>query len=300
MFPAHVMLEGIDLLPILPEALTRISTIVKDNSATTEEFAQAAMTDPVLTACMLHAANSLSADNTKSFKTIHDAVEQFGMQTLYDAAIGSTIRRSLPARIPGYGISADKYWVHCIAVATIADRLARKFELPNADMAFTAGLLHDIGQIVIGNFLGHAMPAANWWTFDTPAKERDLLGCNHCDVGYEIAVKWNLPKTVRDSCRWHHELTNASEDLDTNMITIINAADALAYMIGFPGVGYVGEVLDKETPVRLGLGTKELYQMAIELKQTIAQNAAASGMTVHLDEESSDGYSKSIYTPPSG
>jgi len=298
MFPAHVMLEGIDLLPILPEALTRLSVIVKDNTATAEQFTQAVMTDPVLTACMLHAANSLSSDSAKSFNTVHEAVEQFGQQRLYDAAVGSTIRRSLPARIPGYGISAEKYWIHSIAVATIADLLARKLDLPNADMAFTAGLLHDIGQIVIGNFLGHAMPAANWWTFDTPTKERSLLGCNHCDVGYEIAVKWNLPKTVGDCCRWHHELTKASEDLDTDMITVINAADALAYMIGFPGVGYVGEVLDKETPARLGFSTKELYQLASDIKQTIGKNAAASGMTVSLDGEDSGGYSKTTYTTP--
>lgn len=298
MFPAHVLLEGIDFLPVLPEALTRLSAIVKDSSASTADFVQATLLDAVLTACMLHAANSLASDGADPIISVEQAVEQFGMQRLFDAAVGSTIRRSLPARIPGYGISAEKYWIHSIAVATISDLLAKKLDLPNADMAFTAGLLHDIGQIIIGNFLGHAMPDANWWTFDTPTKERSLLGCNHCDVGYEIAVKWNLPKTIQDCCRWHHELTKASEDLDTNMITVINAADALAYMIGFPGVGYVGEVLDKETPARLGFSTKELYQLANEVKQTIGKNAAASGMTAPLDEKTSDGYSKTTYTAP--
>jgi len=82
------------------------------------------------------------------------------------------------------------------------------------------------------------------------------------------------------------------------MITVINAADALAYMIGFPGVGYVGEVLDKETPARLGFSTKELYQLASDIKQTIGKNAAASGMTVSLDGEDSGGYSKTTYTTP--
>lgn len=290
------MLEGIDFLPVLPDALTRLSAIVKDNNASTDDFVQTTLLDAVLTACMLHAANTLSTDKTTPITSVEQAVEQFGMQRLFDAAIGSTIRRSLPARIPGYGISAEKYWIHCIAVATIADLLARKLNLQNTHTAFTAGLLHDIGQIIIGNFLGHAMPAANWWTFDTPAKERSLLGCNHCDVGFEIAVKWNLPKTIQDCCRWHHELTKATEDLDTNMITIINAADALAYMIGFPGVGYVGEVLDKEAPVRLGISTKELYQMAMGLKQSIGHNAIASGMGSSLEDESTGGYSKTTYT----
>jgi putative nucleotidyltransferase with HDIG domain len=296
MFPAHVMLEGIDFLPVLPEALTRLSAIVKDSCTSTDDFVQTTRLDAVLTACMLHAANSLSTDGADPITSVEQAVEQFGMQRLFDAAVGSTIRRSLPARIPGYGISAEKYWIHSIAVATIADLLARKLDLKNADMAFTAGLLHDIGQIVIGNFLGHAMPAANWWTFDTPAKERSLLGCNHCDVGYEIAVKWNLPKVIQDCCRWHHELTKASDDLDTNMITVINAADALAYMIGFPGVGYVGEVLDKETPAKLGINTKDLYQMASDVKQSIRQNAIASGLISLVEAETAAGYSSTTYT----
>lgn len=278
MFPAHVMLEGIEALPVLPEAVARLSSVINDPEAGIDDFEQAVLLDPVLTACTLQAANSLNPDAASPIATVREAAERIGMRRLYDVAVGSSIRRTLPQRIPGYGITAQKFWIHCIAVATIADLLARKLELKNTEMAFTAGLLHDIGQLVIGNFLAHAMPAANWWTFDTPAKERSLLGCNHCDVGYEVAVKWNLPDSIRDACRWHHEMTKAADDLDTDMITIINAADALAYMIGFPGVGYVGEVLDKEAPARLGLGTKELYQLAVSVKKTIGQNAVATGM----------------------
>ena len=291
MFPAHIMLEGIETLPFFPGALTRMSDILNSKNGSAYDFEQAALLDPVLTACLLHSINTLSPLTT----SVKEAADLFGLQRLFDAAVGTTIRRPFPLRIHGYGITAQKFWIHCIAVATIAELIAKKVGLKNVDMAFTAGLLHDIGQFVIANFLGQVMPTATWWTFDTPDKERALLGCNHCDVGYEVAVKWNLPETIRDCCRWHHEPNKATDDLDTEMLTIINAADELAYMIGFPGVGYVGEVLDKEAPARFGFSTKELYELASTVKLAIAKNAVASGMVLAKETGTIGGYSSTTY-----
>ncbi len=291
MFPAHIMLEGIETLPLFPGALTRLSDIVSSENGNAYDFEQAALLDPVFTARLLHSINSLSPLIT----SVKEAADQFGLQRLFDAAVGTTIRRPFPLRIHGYGITAQKFWTHCIAVATIAQLLAGKAGLKDADMAFTAGLLHDIGQFVIANFLTQVMPTATWWTFDTPDKERSLLGCNHSDVGYEVAVKWNLPETIRDCCRWHHELVKAPNDLNTEMLTIINTADTLAYMIGFPGVGYVGEVFDKDSPARLGFSTNELLELASTVKQAVAKYAIASGIVLVKETTTIGGYSSTTY-----
>jgi putative nucleotidyltransferase with HDIG domain len=291
MFPAHIMLEGIETLPLFPGALNRLSDIVNSTNGSVYDFEQAALLDPVFTARLLHSINTLSPLNT----SVKEAAEEFGLQRLFDAAVGTTIRRPFPLRIHGYGITAQKFWVHCIAVATIAEFLARRVGFKDAHMAFTAGLLHDIGQFVIANFLTQVMPTATWWTFDTPDKERSLLGCNHCDVGYEVAVKWNLPETIRDCCRWHHEPNKATDDLDSEMLTIINAADELAYMIGFPGVGYAADVLDKDTPARLGFGTNELYELAETVKQVIAKSAIAAGIVIAKETGTASGYSSTTY-----
>jgi putative nucleotidyltransferase with HDIG domain len=284
MFRPHVILEGIDSLPTLPEAVNRLSILVKDDKTTAGEFEQAVLLDPVLTANMIRAANAINTAGTEPITTVSQAVERIGMQRLFEVAVGSSLRRTLPARIPGYGITAQKFWIHCIAAATIAETLAKKLELPSADTAFTTGLLHDIGQLVIGNFLAETMPEANWWTFDSPAKERNLLGCNHCDVGSEIALRWKLPEAVIDSCRWHHELPEVPENCNIDMVTVMHASDALAYMIGFPGVGYVGEVLHKLAPARLGISAQELYVIAKSVRHIIGQNAVATGMGSSLNQ----------------
>jgi len=283
MFRPHVILEGMDSLPTLPEAVTKLSELVKNELATAEEFEQAVLLDPVLTANMIRASNAINTNTNEPITSVRQAVEKIGMQRLFEVAVGSSLRRTLPARIPGYGITAQKFWIHCIAAATIAETLAKKLKLPSADQAFTAGMLHDIGQLAIGDFLAETMPEANWWTFDSPEKERNLLGSNHCDVGSEIARRWNLPQIVIDSCRWHHELTEIPEKCDTDMITVMHASDALAYMTGFPGVGYVGEVLHKLAPERLGISAQELYEIAKSVKHIIGQNAIATGMGKSLE-----------------
>jgi len=114
-------------------------------------------------------------------------------------------------------------------------------------------------------------------------------------VGYEVAVKWNLPETIINCCRWHHEPNKATNDLDTEMLTIINAADELAYTIGFPGVGYAGDVLDKDAPARFGFSTDELDELADTVKLAIAKNAIAAGMVIAKETGTASGYSSTTY-----
>lgn len=284
MFPTHVILEGVEALPTMPEAVIRLTALVKDEQATSADFEQAVKHDAVLTANLINAANSVFKTGSEPVTSLSDAIERVGMQRLVEVAVGSSLRRTLPVRLPGYGISSSKFWIHCTAVATIAEALAYRIKLPSAEMAYTAGLMHDIGQLVIGNFLAETMPESDWWTFNTPAEERNLIGSNHCDVGKEIAIRWNLPPVVADTCRWHHELTRAPESIDTGLNTVIHAADALAFMLGFKGVGYIGgEVLDESAPARLGLTEQELLELAKSLTHAIGQNAIASGMGASLD-----------------
>lgn len=277
MFPAHVILGAIDSLPTLPEAVARLSGLVARNDATAHDFEQAVKHDPILTTNLIRAANSGEFSRAEPVSSLRASIERVGMQRLVEVAVGSSFRRSLPTRIPGYGITAQKFWIHCIAVATIAENLAERLQLLSADMAFTCGLLHDIGQLGIGGFFAEMMPESDWWTFDTPEKERTLLGCNHCDIGHGLAVKWDLPVVIRDVCRWHHELPKTPKDVDVDLVTVIHAADALSFMIGFGGVGYYGEVLDELGPVRMGIGEQELLELAKSLRHAIGQNALAIG-----------------------
>jgi len=275
MFPAYVILEGIEVLPTLPEVVTLLSALLRDERSSAADIEQAVRIDPAITTNLIKAANSVHFTGYQPTTSIREAVARIGMRRVYEVAIGSTLKRAIPKRLPGYGISGPKFWFHCIATACIAEALAKEVKLDSSDMAFTAGLLHDVGQLVIGNFLDEMMPESNWWTFGTHSDEKQTLGCNHNEVGGEIAVKWNLPTVIRQTCRWHHEFASTPKDCDLNLVAVVHLANAFAYIAGFSGGSCMGEVFDPQAQQHLGLTMKQLIEISKGLKPAINEMAAS-------------------------
>ena len=190
MLPPHVILRNMDTLPVAPEVVLRLTPLLSGEDLGGADLERAVRFDPVLTANLIRAANGALEAGSAPVVSLAEAIDRMGAHRLLEVAVGSSLRRTLPARIPGYGIGAGRFWIHCIAVATIAEAIAGRINLPSAGMAFTAGLVHDLGQLAIGDFFAETMPESDWWTFGTPEEERALLSCNHCDIGKAVAERW--------------------------------------------------------------------------------------------------------------
>jgi putative nucleotidyltransferase with HDIG domain len=268
--PAQAIVDCIEALPTLPESVARLTVLLRDDRATTSDFEKAVRSDPAVTTNLLKAANSAYYGGREPVTNVSQAVARIGLRRVYEVAIGTSFRRSLPIRLSGYGLDGPTFWQHCSATAVYAEALARETSLPATDIAFTAGLLHDVGKLVIGGFLAELMPESNWWTFGTAAAERELLGSNHCDVGQEIAIRWHLPLPIAQACRWHHETETVSEGVDADLAAVIHAADYLAYVGGFPGDTGKEKVLDPHVQLRLGLTQERLEQLAEASKDEIS------------------------------
>ncbi len=271
MIPASAIVEGIEALPTLPEAITRLSALLRDDRATTTQFEQAVRSDPAVTANLLRAANSAFYGGSEPTTHVRQAVARLGLQRVYEVAIGTSFRRSIPLRLPGYGLDGPTFWLHCAATAVYAEALGRSVGLPDPDLAFTAGLLHDVGKLIIGGFLAELMPESNWWTFGTAVMERELLGSNHGDVGEAIARRWNLPLPVAHACRWHHEVERAGPEVDRDLVAAVLAADHLAYLAGFSGGSGGGNGLDPSVQQRLGLTPERLEPLAEASREQVLQ-----------------------------
>jgi putative nucleotidyltransferase with HDIG domain len=280
MIPAYVIVEGIESLPTLPEAVARLTVLMQDDKSTAADFERAVRSDPVTTANLLRAANSVFYQGIEPTTSVSQAVARIGLLRVFEVAIGSSFRRTLPARIPGYGLTAPAFWLHCTATAVYAEALVRELNLPCGEMAFTAGLLHDVGKLVIGGFLAEMMPESNWWTFGTAAEERKMLGSNHCDVGKEIAIRWNLPLSVVHACRWHHEPGAMPDDVDSDLMAVVNAADYLSCKAGFSGGTGEGESCDSFILERLGLTPDRSSALADMFREEVLEmNKITSGMS---------------------
>lgn len=271
MIPAKAIAESIESLPTLPEAVARLMTMIQDERSTIADFEHAVHSDPAVTANLLKAANSVFYHSDEPITTAGDAIARIGLNRVCEVAVAASYRRALPAKISGYGINATEFWMHSAATAVFAETLAREMLLPSSAIAFTAGLLHDVGKLVVGGFLALLLPESNWWEFGTAAQERTQLGSNHCDVGQEIAYTWNLPIQIAHTCRWHHE-PEATVGWDiADLATVVHAADYLAYQAGFPGSHGKGELLCPHVQKRLQLTQEKTEQLACKLKDEIAR-----------------------------
>ena len=118
--------------------------------------------------------------------------------------------------IKGYDLDSEELWDHCIASAICGELVAAELQLELRGQAFTTGLLHDIGKIVLGTFVEiddepiHEIVRIDQLSFDEA--ERMVLGIDHAEVAAALLRAWNLPDDVVAAVRWHHEPSRADEN----------------------------------------------------------------------------------------
>lgn len=233
MIRGEVLMARIDALPTLPEAAARLSALLGDERATAADFERVIRPDPALTANLLRAANSAFYRGVREITGVRDAVARMGVRRVYEVATSASFRKVLPRMIPGYETAVSAFWPHCVAVAVYSERLARASLVAAADLAYTAGLLHDVGKLVIGTCIAQGDAPTPKLALATVFSEREALGIDHADVGEEIALRWHLPLPVKDAARYHHEPSLAPQGSDRGLAALVHVSDVLARRSGY-------------------------------------------------------------------
>jgi putative nucleotidyltransferase with HDIG domain len=173
--------------------------------------------------------------------------------------------------IPGYDLRSGELWRHSIAVSVAAELLVKALKIPDADEVFTAGLLHDVGKLILGSFVKKDLEqiqamVTKGISFDVA--ESIVLGTNHAEVGGQILHKWSFPAELVNAVQWHHD----PESCENNCILsdIVHVANAVGLMTGF---GKLEEGIDIEpfgsVAERLGLKANHLEAMAQQTSEEI-------------------------------
>lgn len=271
MIPVCKLVEGIEALPPLSETVPRIMALLRDEKSNIADFEAVAQSDPSIATNLLKVANSPFYGSSSPVSRLSAAVARVGFKCVFDVVMATSYRKAIPARIPGYGLSAPDFWLHSTATAVYAESLGRELRLKCSGIGYTAGLLHDVGKLVIGEFLARECAENSWGEFGTAAEERELLGSNHSDIGLEISVRWNLPIEIAHACRWHHEPDKAGDAVYADLVALIHVADFMANQAGFNGGGAVAETLDRSILKRFSMTEEMMERIMEELKDKIIQ-----------------------------
>jgi HD-like signal output (HDOD) protein len=217
----------------LPEVVVRINALVDDPKSSAEDIGRAVAQDAALTARLLTLANSAMFGLSRQIDTVGRAIAVLGTRQVRDLTLGLSAVRSF-AGIPNELVSMQSFWHHSVLCAVTARQLAGACHRGRPDSSFVAGLLHDVGQLVLFNKLPRESRSALLMSIDEPNEpdlhlcERTLLGFDHAAVGGALARSWHLPAALAECIEFHHEPGRAeSHPLEVALVHIANSVATL-------------------------------------------------------------------------
>ena len=252
------IVERIDTIPTVPTAVSQVFGLINDPKTTMADFERVVRPDVGLTANLLRSANSAYYRGSREITSVREAITRMGMRRVFEVAATAAFAKAIPARLSGYGTTSEDYWAHSMAVAVLADRVGREAGFTYPDLAFTAGLLHDLGKVVVAGWLdSNDALAVRPGGLATVELELELLGTSHAELGEALCSKWNLPRDIGGASRWHHAPGDAPTATLRYLSTVVHVADIAAHVAGF-GEGLDSVEFDLESLERLSLSEERV------------------------------------------
>jgi putative nucleotidyltransferase with HDIG domain len=220
-------------LPPLPSVVLDLITSLGHEELGTSQYAAKISRDQALAAKTLRLANSSFYGRGRQVRSVSEAITVLGLRTVRCVVTAAGMTGSFRHH-PTF--DHDTFWRHSIGSALCAQALAGELGRDDGDLAFTVGLLHDIGRLALASAFASAYAEVEQWRRDKdcPADvaERAVLGIDHAEVGGLIARQWNFAPGIVDAIRQHHAPPDVAE---VTLTGIAHVADAVAHALGLAG-----------------------------------------------------------------
>lgn len=229
----------------LPEISLRVNELANDPEATAADMGKVISQDPALVVRMLKIANSAYYGLSTEVDTIARAIAILGTNKIRDLVLSTSASQAFDG-IPNDLITMQDFWHHSLYCGLLAQILAKKSKKANSESIFIAGLLHDIGQLLMFNQLPEKSHEAilllmeGTEDLETYEAERHIFGFDHTQVGAELIKSWKLSPVLLECVQFHHEPQNAKTF--PAEAALINIANAVAVMADFDSMSEDDEI----------------------------------------------------------
>jgi putative nucleotidyltransferase with HDIG domain len=218
----------IESLQPIPQTALKILRMVESSMHSTDDIVEELATDQVLSGQTLKMCNSVMFAGTHKIDTLKDAVlllgESFLLKSLITAAVDTYYNQT---GVSGYSLCKGGLFFHAVSTALTAEKIAQLTGKVNPSLASTAGLLHDIGKVVLDQHLSDSYPLFFRDLEDKGAleTEKKIIGLTHCDSGKYLAKKWSFSDALSDVVEFHHFPEKAKTNKE--IASIVFLADLL-------------------------------------------------------------------------
>ncbi len=267
------------LLPPMPAMVARLNALVQDPEVDMKALAEEISMDPAITAAIIRLSNSAFYRPSRAIRSVHEAIVTLGLRVVKNIVVVAASRGILKVDLGDYKIDAPEMWDHCLAVAEIAASIARlrkQLKVPE-DVAFTAGLLHDIGKVVLVQHFQRvflkiiaeieAKPGTSF-----TALERKYTGYSHDVLGGTLLELWQFPDELVEAVRFSYHPDKAT--VNPALCSMVHVANGIA-LAGGVGVdiGGLNEQLSPAALKILELGDREMEALYGHLPEILEKLA---------------------------
>jgi putative nucleotidyltransferase with HDIG domain len=236
-------IKAVQDLPPMPKVMLKIQKLVVDPNSDAEEVAAYIETDQALAAKVLKMANSPYYGMSGKVSSIQHAAVILGFKIIGELTTMAGFSQLMGKTLPGYGYKSDELWKHSLAVALAAKIIAEKINPDLSGEALTAGLIHDIGKLILDPYVLGKRDQFDKLVEDENQTflfaEKQILGYDHAEIAAKICTHWKFPESLALAIKYHH---NPSLSSQIEMAFILHLADYIAVL---SGSGYdFDEILD--------------------------------------------------------
>jgi HD-like signal output (HDOD) protein len=250
-------LEKIENLPTLPVVVQQIQKLIASPNSNMVQIAAIIAKDQAITARVIRLINSAFYGMGGKVTSIQQSIVLLGLNTVKNLVLGVSVVKMFEDSAGNASLfDRQKFWMHTFACALGAKTIAKKMNLREPEDFFLAGLLHDVGILVLDQFFhkeftGVMLDAAEK-KIDYVKAEQDMLGLTHAEIGEFMGRKWKIPEVLVHSIRYHHHPLFADRELagSIQVIAAVHVADITASNRGID-MGY-------------GNGTKQCEEQALK------------------------------------
>lgn len=271
-------INRLDALPAMPSVVQKILALPLDTEAGETELLKLIGKDPQISARIIGLANTPMFGASRKVASVTDAAMLLGITQVKSVAVGIAVMSSLSTR-PAGKLKLQELWLHSMGVALAMRALVRAMPLrtrPLEDEIFLAGLLHDIGYLVLNHIapeLSDKLHTAMASNTSLPIAEieagiPDLIG--HAELGARLATRWDLPESVIAVIRYHHSPDNEASTVGQPLVGLVNLAEKLLPNFGI--CEYVSSEIGDEEWRSFGIDPSRAEEIT-EATQTLAEQA---------------------------
>ena len=259
--------------PGMPATAARLMSLLQNPDASEAQIEDVLKYDPGLTANILKLTNSAYFGLPSRVSSVRQAIMLLGWKRLLQLVMTMCMSALMKKPLPGYGLARGELWRHSVAVSVAADVLVKSLSISDADEVFTAALLHDIGKLVLSEYVQEDMGNIEQLVgkgISFEVAEFLVLGTNHAHVGARILQNWSLPKELVNAVSWHHDPDQC--DHYCQLSDVVHVANILGWMIGY-GQGRNGQPVEPAFEVieRLGIRDGQMGKLAEETLQEVTR-----------------------------